>query len=150
VGFSMSVSGECPAFLDTWPLPGYRYIGGLERGDNHGRDGVNVLHYDWHVAFDDRSFPSPLGWNRRKGGSDTNSGDAPNGVWDTDDVWQKAYWKRAGDGTLRIVETDNAPPMGAPTTGAIPINSDAWITGQKPGITTVPPERQQKRKGGAQ
>ena len=44
-------------FLD----PGYRYVGGLETADNHGQDGVNVLFLDWHVTFDGRSWPSPLG-----------------------------------------------------------------------------------------
>ena len=124
VGFSMSVSGACPAFLDIWPKPGYRYVGGLEEDDNHGRAGLNVLYYDWHVAWDDRSFPSPLGWHRVQGGSDTNGGSNPEGAWDTDDVWQKAYWQR-----------DNLD-------GRIPINSDEWITGDKPGVTTVPPEQQ--------
>jgi len=41
--------------------PGYRYVGGLEESDNHGQDGVNVLHLDWHAEFDGRSWPSPLG-----------------------------------------------------------------------------------------
>jgi len=41
--------------------PGYRYAGGLERADNHGQDGVNVLYLDWHAEFDGRSWPSPLG-----------------------------------------------------------------------------------------
>lgn len=95
VGFSMSVSGECPAFLPTWPKPGYRYVGGLEEDDNHGKDGVNVLYYDWHVEFDDRAFPSPLGWHYTAGGTDTDDGEEPEGVWDEDDVWQKAYWRQA-------------------------------------------------------
>ena len=48
--------------------PGYRYVGGLEKADNHGQDGVNVLYLDWHAEFDGRSWPSPLGapyfrWN---------------------------------------------------------------------------------------
>ena len=48
--------------------PGYRYVGGLEKADNHGQDGVNVLYLDWHAEFDARSWPSPLGapkfrWN---------------------------------------------------------------------------------------
>jgi len=48
----------------------YKYHSGLEAGDNHGQDGVNVLYLDWHVDFDGRSWPSPLGrldtqeWNR--------------------------------------------------------------------------------------
>ena len=41
--------------------PGYRYVGGLEKADNHSQDGVNVLYYDWHAEFDARSWPSPLG-----------------------------------------------------------------------------------------
>ena len=41
--------------------PGYRYVGGLETADNHGRDGVNVLYLDWHVSFDGNAWPSPLG-----------------------------------------------------------------------------------------
>ena len=41
--------------------PGYRYVGGLENSDNHGQDGVNVLHLDWHASFDGRSWPAPLG-----------------------------------------------------------------------------------------
>ena len=41
--------------------PGYRYVGGLEKADNHGQDGVNVLYLDWHAEFDARSWPSPLG-----------------------------------------------------------------------------------------
>jgi prepilin-type processing-associated H-X9-DG protein len=38
------------------------YVGGLEEQDNHGTNGVNVLYYDWHVEFDSRSWPSPIGW----------------------------------------------------------------------------------------
>ena len=50
--------------------PGYRYVGGLEKADNHGQDGVNVLYLDWHASFDGRSWPSPLGalefeWNNQ-------------------------------------------------------------------------------------
>mgnify|MGYP006281289159 FL=1 len=41
--------------------PGYRYVGGLEKADNHSQDGVNVLYLDWHAEFDARSWPSPLG-----------------------------------------------------------------------------------------
>ena len=40
----------------------YYYVGGLETEDNHGTDGVNVLYLDWHVDFDNRSWPSPIGW----------------------------------------------------------------------------------------
>ena len=39
----------------------YYYVGGLEDGDNHGQDGVNVLYLDWHADFDGRSMPSPIG-----------------------------------------------------------------------------------------
>ncbi len=39
----------------------YHYVGGLDASDNHGTDGVNVLHLDWHVDFDGRSWPAPLG-----------------------------------------------------------------------------------------
>ena len=39
----------------------YNYHGGLEAADNHGKDGVNVLYLDWHVDFDGRSWPSPIG-----------------------------------------------------------------------------------------
>ena len=46
--------------------PGYRYVGGLEQGDNHGQDGVNVLYLDWHAEFDARSWPSPLGGVERR------------------------------------------------------------------------------------
>lgn len=41
--------------------PGYRYVGGLEAADNHGKSGVNVLYLDWHAKFDSRDWPSPLG-----------------------------------------------------------------------------------------
>jgi prepilin-type processing-associated H-X9-DG protein len=41
--------------------PYYRYVGGLEKADNHGRDGVNVLYLDWHAEFDARAWPSPIG-----------------------------------------------------------------------------------------
>lgn len=41
--------------------PGYRYVGGLEKADNHSQDGVNVLYLDWHAEFDARSWPTPLG-----------------------------------------------------------------------------------------
>ena len=58
-------------FRSGQAAPGYRYVGGLERADNHGQDGVNVLYLDWHAEFDGRSWPSPLGtqniqdeWNR--------------------------------------------------------------------------------------
>ena len=43
----------------SWP--GYRYVGGLEKADNHQQDGVNVLYLDWHAEFDARSWPTPLG-----------------------------------------------------------------------------------------
>ena len=45
----------------------YYYVGGLERADNHGTSGVNVLYRDWHVEFDNRRWPAPIGWleNRR-------------------------------------------------------------------------------------
>jgi len=39
----------------------YHYVDGLEENDKHGKDGVNVLYLDWHVDFDGRSWPSPLG-----------------------------------------------------------------------------------------
>ncbi len=41
--------------------PGYRYVGGLEKADNHGQDGVNVLYLDFHAWWDGRTWPSPLG-----------------------------------------------------------------------------------------
>jgi len=40
----------------------YYYVGGLEPADNHGQDGVNVLYLDWHLEFDGRDWPSPIGW----------------------------------------------------------------------------------------
>jgi len=40
----------------------YEYIGGLEQGDNHSTDGVNVLFLDGHGAFDRRQLPWPIGW----------------------------------------------------------------------------------------
>ncbi|MEF8787794.1 MAG: type II secretion system protein [Planctomycetota bacterium] len=40
----------------------YYYVGGLESSDNHGTNGVNVLYLDWHVDFDQRSWPAPIGW----------------------------------------------------------------------------------------
>ena len=43
------------------PVDEYYYVDGLEAADNHGQDGVNVLYLDWHVDFDGRSWPSPLG-----------------------------------------------------------------------------------------
>jgi len=39
----------------------YHYVGGLEDEDNHATDGVNVLYLDWHVEFDSRAWPSPIG-----------------------------------------------------------------------------------------
>jgi len=39
----------------------YYYVGGLEAEDNHMDDGVNVLYYDTHAAFDARRWPSPIG-----------------------------------------------------------------------------------------
>ena len=39
----------------------YHYIGGLEREDNHGQDGVIVLYLDGHAVFDGRYWPSPIG-----------------------------------------------------------------------------------------
>jgi len=45
---------------ETTPMR-YHYVGGLETADNHGKDGVNVLFYDWHAEFDGRSWPSPIG-----------------------------------------------------------------------------------------
>jgi prepilin-type N-terminal cleavage/methylation domain-containing protein len=50
--------------------PFYRYIGGLDDQDNHGRDGVSVLYLDWHAETDGRAWPSPIGvrdmdsWNK--------------------------------------------------------------------------------------
>ena len=49
----------------------HNYAGGLTEKDNHGKDGVNVLYLDWHVDFDGRSWPSPIGmvdkqdWNKK-------------------------------------------------------------------------------------
>jgi len=61
--------------------PGYRYVGGLEKADNHGQDGVNVLYLDWHAEFDARSWPSPLGaievkddWNKCQWGPLSDDG----------------------------------------------------------------------------
>jgi prepilin-type N-terminal cleavage/methylation domain-containing protein len=51
---SESVGGE-----ETGPY--YRYVGGLEDQDNHGRDGVSVLYLDWHAEVDGRAWPSPIG-----------------------------------------------------------------------------------------
>ena len=51
----------CDAYMAGYVDPGYRYVGGLEKGDNHQQDGVNVLYLDWHAEFDGRSWPSPLG-----------------------------------------------------------------------------------------
>ena len=57
------------------PALRYHYVGGLEKGDNHGQDGVNVLYLDWHASFDGRSWPSPIGC-----------------VDLQDDGWQKFQW----------------------------------------------------------
>lgn len=46
--------------MDGWPCI-YAYVGGLEQGDKHGQDGVNVLYLDWHADFDARAMPSPIG-----------------------------------------------------------------------------------------
>lgn len=46
-------------YLD--PQYRYRYVGGLEEEDNHATDGVNVLYMDWHVEFDNRATPAPIG-----------------------------------------------------------------------------------------
>jgi prepilin-type processing-associated H-X9-DG protein len=40
----------------------YYYVGGLEKQDNHSTSGVNVLYLDWHVSFDARNWPAPIGW----------------------------------------------------------------------------------------
>jgi hypothetical protein len=48
----------------------YRYVGGLDDEDNHGRDGISVLYLDWHAETDGRAWPSPIGcrdyesWNK--------------------------------------------------------------------------------------
>jgi prepilin-type N-terminal cleavage/methylation domain-containing protein/prepilin-type processing-associated H-X9-DG protein len=39
----------------------YNYVGGLEEQDNHGRQGVNVAYFDWHVKWDARPWPAPIG-----------------------------------------------------------------------------------------
>jgi len=63
----------------------YHYVGGLEPGDPHGQDGVNVLYADWHVNFDGRSWPSPIGeleaqdWNRF--------------VWESDEDCPGFFWR---------------------------------------------------------
>ena len=46
--------------MDGWPCI-YMYVGGLEREDKHGQDGVNVLYLDSHAEFDPRATPSPIG-----------------------------------------------------------------------------------------
>ena len=42
----------------------YYYVGGLEEMDNHAKSGINVLYLDGHVEFDDRHWPSPIGWTQ--------------------------------------------------------------------------------------
>jgi len=99
----------------------YEYIGGLELGDNHGEDGVNVLYLDSHAKFDATHRPWPIGWMENvvpdkmpewHGGFDWGAdnasfdvishtfGGGPNGVIDgmeTDWGWVIAngtgYWK---------------------------------------------------------
>ena len=64
-GYGRGTRRQCNSRAGYVP-PGYRYVGGLEKGDNHGQDGVNVLYYDWHASFDARSWPSPLGGIERR------------------------------------------------------------------------------------
>lgn len=59
-------------YLAGMVYPGYRYVGGLEKADNHGQDGVNVLYLDWHGEFDARSWPAPLGCVDFRWGQTTN------------------------------------------------------------------------------
>jgi prepilin-type processing-associated H-X9-DG protein len=72
----------------------YRYIGGLEGADNHGDDGVNVLYYDWHVVFDPRGWPSPIGVRDMEAYTDPVQGSS----WKLDGAW----W-----GTLKIWDPAN-------------------------------------------
>ena len=90
--------------------PGYRYIGGLEKGDNHGQDGVNVLYLDWHGEFDARSWPTPIGclyarWDGNHARCEwpaqgrcpaipdaiTHEGPVPNCQYDNGNNWQWAW-----------------------------------------------------------
>jgi len=78
----------------------YRYVEGLEPEDNHRDDGVNVLYLDWHVRFDGRRWPSPIGrfdWE-----------DAGAGLWRKPDgsTETKKEWVKVGD---KWDVTDHAP-----------------------------------------
>jgi len=78
----------------------YRYVEGLESEDNHRDDGVNVLYLDWHVRFDGRRWPSPIG---RFDWEDAGAGQwrKPDGSTET-----KKEWVKVGD---KWDVTDHAP-----------------------------------------
>jgi len=59
------------------PVTEFYYVDGLEAADNHGKDGVNVLYLDWHVDFDGRSWPSPIGMVDKQDWDKKNEGDLP-------------------------------------------------------------------------
>jgi len=93
----MKQGGQCHHHQTSQTLglwTNYDYVGGLEKDDNHGRDGVNVLYYDWHAEFDPRYWPSPIGmlWAQEPDPNAPNDEWRYKWVWCGDDSWPQWGW----------------------------------------------------------
>jgi prepilin-type N-terminal cleavage/methylation domain-containing protein len=88
---------------DRWGMSArYEFIGGLERGDNHGQEGVNVLFTDLHATFDAarekltgsedgtiEAWCDPIGWIT---GYAPKAEDSPTGIDWRSNGWPAYDW----------------------------------------------------------